>query len=225
MLNIFDIGIILVLISFIIVGYKRGVIKELVSLIGIIIVFILSWSLKGLIGNILCIYLPFFKFKGSIEGFSSINIMLYQIIAFMIVFSVLLVIYSISLKLSKIIQKIVNATIILILPSKILGGIVSFIKGYILLLVIFLLLYIPIGDTDVYKESTMINFMLYKTPVISSVTNSFTKPIEKIVDLGKNVKENKISKVSANKKAIEIMIEYNIVDEETVSKLYVLKKI
>ena len=99
MLNIFDIGLILVLISFIIVGAHRGVIKELVSLVGLIIIFVLSWQLKGIIGNILCIYLPFFEFKGSINGISSLNIMLYQLIAFLIVFGLLLGIYIFTLKL------------------------------------------------------------------------------------------------------------------------------
>ena len=98
MLNIFDVGIILLLILFIILGIKKGVIKELVSLVGIIIVFILSWSLKGIIGNFLCIILPFFKFTGIIEGMSSLNILLYQAIAFIIVFSLLMGLYGLSLR-------------------------------------------------------------------------------------------------------------------------------
>ena len=55
-MNIFDIGIILVLIMFLIVGIKRGVIKEAVSLVAIILVFVLSFSLKGIIGNIYVCY-------------------------------------------------------------------------------------------------------------------------------------------------------------------------
>ena len=38
-LNIFDIGIVLVLIGYIIGGWKQGVVKETTSFIGIIIVF------------------------------------------------------------------------------------------------------------------------------------------------------------------------------------------
>ena len=117
MLNIFDVGIILVLIMFVIVGFKRGVIKECVSLVGIIIIFVLSFALKGVVGNFLCQYLPFFSFKGSIEGLVVINILFYQIIAFLIVFCLLLSVYSIVLFISKVIQKVVNLTIILIIPS------------------------------------------------------------------------------------------------------------
>ena len=61
MMNIFDIGIILLLCMGFIVGWKNGVIKELVSFVGIIIVFIISYQLKGIVGNVLCKLLPFIK--------------------------------------------------------------------------------------------------------------------------------------------------------------------
>ena len=38
-MNIFDIGILLLLIMFAIIGWKQGVIREGVSLVGIVIVF------------------------------------------------------------------------------------------------------------------------------------------------------------------------------------------
>ena len=220
MINIFDIGIILLLIMFIIIGFKRGVIKELVSLVGIIIVFILSWILKGYLGNFLCLYFPFFEFKGVLKGLTSVNIFMYQTISFILIFSLLLGIYCFSLKISRIIQKIVNMTIVLWIPSKILGGIVSFIKGYLILFVVFIILLIPIGNTSLYQESSIVNIMLNKTPLLSSYTSSFTNPANDIVNLGKEVSENKISTKEADKEAIRIMIKYNVIDEQTVSKLY-----
>ena len=52
-LNIFDIGIILVLIAFIIAGWKLGVVKEAASFIGLILVFFAAYFLKGIVGNFL----------------------------------------------------------------------------------------------------------------------------------------------------------------------------
>lgn len=225
MLNIFDIGLILVLISFIIVGAHRGVIKELVSLVGLIVIFILSWQLKGIIGNILCIFLPFFEFKGSIAGISSLNIMLYQLIAFLIVFGLLLGIYVFTLKLSRLVQKIVNATIILVIPSKILGALVSFIKGYLIIFIISVILIIPFANVEMFRDSTIINIVLYKTPLLSKYTSTFTKPISDIVELSNSVKDNKITSNEANNKAIDIMLEYNVVDQNTINKLDDLGKI
>ena len=89
-MNIIDIGVILVLLSFIILGFKRGVIKEAVSLVAIILVFILSFSLKGYVGNILCVLCPFLN----LDGFVTINIFFYQLIAFVIVFCILMFIYN-----------------------------------------------------------------------------------------------------------------------------------
>ena len=225
MLNIFDIGIILVLISFIVVGFKKGVIKELVSLVGIILVFILSWNLKGFIGNFLCLNLPFIEFKGAISNISSLNIMMYQMIAFIIIFSLLLGIYSISLKISRIVQKLVNMTLVLWIPSKILGAVVSFIKGYLILFIIFVFLMIPLGNYSIFKESTFIDIILNKTPIVSKHTSSFTKPISEISDLSKKVNNKKITAKEANKRAISIMINYDVIDKNTVEKLYEKKKL
>ena len=225
MLNVFDIGIILVLIMFVIVGFKRGVIKETVSLIGIIIIFVLAFTLKGFIGNFLCQYLPFFTFKGSIKGMVVINILLYQIIAFLIVFCLLLSFYSIALFFSKVIQKVVNLTIILIIPSKILGGVVSLVKGYIILFVVFLFLVIPIGHTDIFQNSTLIQYMLYETPILSSYTGNFVKPIQEVYELGKKVSKKKISVNEANLESLDIMLKYKVVDKDTISNLELMGKL
>ena len=219
MFNVFDIGIILILIMFVIVGFKRGVIKECVSLVGIIIIFVLAFSLKGFLGNILCQCLPFLTFKGSIEGMVTINILLYQVIAFLIVFCLLLSVYSIALFLSKIIQKVVNLTIILLIPSKILGGFVSLIKGYIILFVVLLFLMIPLGNTSIFQNSTIIHFMMHKTPVISSYTGNFIKPIQEVYSLGEKVSKKKISVNEANLASLDIMLKYKVVDKETIVEL------
>lgn len=224
-MNIFDIGIILIFIMFILSGFKKGVIKESVSFVGIIIVFILSFSLKGALGNLLCTFLPFFKFSHPIEGITSINILMYQIIAFMIVFSILLGLYTVALKISKILQKLVNFTVILLLPSKILGGLVSFLKGYIILFVILLVLIIPLQKQPIYTESKLVNSILYKTPIISNSTKSFTKSIEEIYDLGYKVSKNEISSNTANLLTLEIMLKYNIVTKDTIKNLISLNKL
>ena len=225
MLNIFDIGIILLFVMFAISGFKRGVIKELVALIGIIIVFIVSFSLKGVIGNFLCTFLPFFKFTGSIAGLTVINVFLYQTIAFLIIFSILLSIYAIALKISKIIQKLVNITIILWLPSKILGAIVSIIKGYIVLFAVFLVLMVPLKNQEIFNESSLINNILYKTPILSKSTNNFTTSVTEVYDLVFAVNDKKLSTNAANLRALDIMLKYNIVDKDTIKRLIKLHKL
>ena len=215
MFNIFDIGIVLIFIMFLIVGIKRGVIKEAVSLLATILVFVLSFSLKGIIGNILCVLLPFFN----LDGFVTLNIFFYQLLAFIIVFCIMLGIYEVSLKVSKFLQKIVNLTIILWLPSKILGGVVSFLKGYLVLFIIFVFLMIPFGNVSLFRESKCINFMLYNTPVLSGYTKNFVEPVRDVIDLSNNVAKNKIGVNEANLEALDIMLKYKVVDKETIKSL------
>jgi uncharacterized membrane protein required for colicin V production len=225
MINIFDIGIILLFLLFLITGFKTGVIRELFSLVGIVLVFIISYMLKGYVGNFLCFVLPFFKFSDELQGLSSINILLYQIIAFLLVFSILLGIYQLVLSLSKVVQKIVNMTIILWLPSKVLGAIVSFIKGYVVLFVVFLFLMIPLGNQSIFKDSTLVNFILYKTPVLSSSASNLTTSFTEIYNLGLKVAKKESSREEANLETIDIMLKYNVVSKSTIEKLVDLGKL
>ena len=225
MLNIFDLGIILLLIMFLIVGFKNGVIREAFALIGIIAVFILSFVFKGLLGNLMCIILPFFKLSGVIEGFSVINILIYQIIAFMLVFAILLTIYEIFLKISKFIQKLVNLTIILILPSKLLGAVVSLIKGVIVLFAVFIVLMIPLKNSELFTGSTMVNQILYKTPILSQSSNNFINTVEEIYNLAEKVSNKKISTNDANLELLDMMLKHKIVNKSTVESLVKLHKL
>ena len=219
MLNIFDVGIILLLIMFFIVGFKNGVIRELFALVGIILVFMLSFALKGIVGNFLCLILPFFKITGVIEGFSVINILIYQAIGFILVFGILLTIYEFILRISRFVQKLVNLTIILIIPYNILGGIVGIIKGWIVLFAVFIVLMIPLRNYSIFTDSTLINKILYNTPVLSDYTSSFTNSVEEIYDLGVKVSNKEISTNEANLETLDIMLKHNVVDKSTVEKL------
>lgn len=225
MLNIFDVGIILLLIMFLIVGFKNGVIREAFAIIGIIAVFILSFVFKGLLGNLMCIILPFFKLSGIIEGFSVINILIYQIIAFMLVFAILLTIYEIFLKISKFIQKLVNLTIILILPSKLLGAVVSLIKGVIVLFAVFIVLMIPLKNSELFTGSTMVNQILYKTPILSQSSNNYINTVEEIYNLAEKVSNKKISTNAANLELLDMMLKHKIVNKSTVESLVKLHKL
>lgn len=220
MLNVFDIAIFFVLLLGIIIGFKQGVIKEAVALVGIILVFIFSFILRKPLGNMLCIILPFFKFKGAIEGLSTINILIYQMIAFIIVFSILLTVYCILLKISKILQKIVNITLVLIIPSKLLGGLIAFIKTYIVLSAVFIVLMIPIGNTELFKESSFVNFLLYKTPIISEFTKKIAQPVNEIYGLTKNKDKNEV-----NLEILDIMLKYKVVNRNTIENLVKFHKL
>lgn len=214
-LNIFDIGIVLILIGFIISGWKQGVIKETTSFIGIILVFFLSWYLKGIVGKFLCIILPFFKF----DGLVSLNIIIYHVIAFIILFLLLMGLYRLLLKLSNGLQKLINYTIILIIPSKILGAIIGLIQGWINIFIILLVLLVPLRNFDQFEDSRVNNIILFHTPILSETVKPFTKGVLEIYKVSSKISMKKIEINEANLESISIMIKYKLVDKGTINKL------
>ncbi|MBQ3511778.1 MAG: CvpA family protein [Bacilli bacterium] len=224
-MNIFDIGILVILIMFFIVGWKKGVIKETVSLVGLIVIFIVAFTFKEEIGNVLCKYLPFFTFEGNIKGLVSLNILIYQMIGFIIIYSVLYAVYQIILKISGIFQKIVNWTLILALPSKLAGAIIGLVEGYLIVFALLLVAIVPLKDHELIRESKLTNFVVYKTPIISNYTSNITDTVTDVYKLVDDLVSEKLTVNEANLEIIDTMIEYDIVSKKTVEQLVVLDKL
>lgn len=214
-MNVIDIGIILILGMSFIIGFKKGAVKEACSLVGIILVFGISFFLKEPFGNILCRFLPFFKFSGVFSGIQSINIIIYQLIAFIIVFSILSAFYFTLLKVSKVIEKLVDLTIILLLPSKIIGGVISLITSYIIIFMMLLVLMIPLKDVNLFKNSKVSSFILEKTPILAASTNNITTAIEEIASLN----DSDLAAQDRDLKTIDIMLKYKLVSKKTILDL------
>ena len=218
-MNLLDIGLIMILIAFFLTGFKNGVIKEVVNFVGIVIVFIASYLLKDFVGKFLCLYAPFFKFSEGLQGISSFNILVYQIIAFLIVFSVLLSVYALVVKASSFIQKLVNLTIILLIPSKILGGLVGILKGYLFLFIALTLLMLPLGNDKLLLESTLTSKILYETPILSKRMEKFTASTKDIYEVARKVTKNEITPKQADIDSLNIMLEYKVVSPSIVREL------
>lgn len=224
-MNILDIIIVLILIMCAIVGFKRGAIKEIVSLVGIILVFVISFSLKGVLGNLLCKFLPFFNFAGSIEGLTVLNILLYQLIAFLIIYSLLYSVYMIVVKLSGVVQKLVHMTVVLWLPSKVIGAIVAALTGYIVTFAILLVLLIPLKNSSLFAESSIANYIIYESPVLSSSAEGISSSINEVYQLGEDVSHKRISVNEANLETMDILLKYDIVSPEVARDLVRLDKL
>ena len=224
-MNVLDIALVLVLIMSAIVGFRRGAIKEIVSFVGIIIVFIVAFSFKGVLGNVLCKWLPFFNFAGNLEGVIVLNILLYPLIAFLIIYSLLFSVYMIVVKISGIVQKIVHMTVILWLPSKLIGAVVAFITGYVMVFVVLLALLIPLKDTSIFKESKFANYIVYDTPVLAASSNNISTSINEVYSLGEDLSKGNISKNEANLETMDVLFKYKIVSPKTARQLVILDKL
>lgn len=220
-----DIGIILAIIIFPIIGWMRGVIKETVSLVGLIAIFIISYAFKEEIGNVLCKFLPFLSFSGHIKGLVSLNILIYQMIGFISIFSILFIAYQIIVMVSGLLQTIIKWTKILDKPSKILGAIVGGVCGYLIIFAVLLVSVVTFQNHEEMKKSFLPKIIVYKTPIISSYTKDISKTVNNIYDLVEDLENKKISINKANLEIIDTMIKYDVVSKKTVEQLVVLDKL
>lgn len=218
-MNIIDIILILLLTLSAITGMKRGIVRELAMLIGIVITYFVAFSFKGQVGLLLCRILPFFDF----DGLVSLNIIVYQLIAFMAIAVILFGIYRIILGFTGIVQKLVDISFILTLPSKILGFVVGLIEGYIVLFMILLVLQIPFKDNDLFINSKLSDSIVNNTFLLSSSLGQLDDCIVDIIDLTRDY--NKSNSNQMNLKIIKLELKYNIISQEDLEKIIKTKKL
>lgn len=216
-MNIIDVVIILIILCGAVIGFKRGVLKELVMTVGFLLVFVISFYLKNPIAEWLSAYLPFFDFWGAIKGVTVLNIILYQIIAFLIVFSIIMVIFRVILTISGIIEKILKFTIILGIPSKILGAIVGTIEGFIIAFMVVFVLNQPMLDVGIMQESKYKDKVL-NTPVLTNIVASVGDTVSDVYELLES-KEYESNPEGFNRKSIDIMLEHKMISVKYVEKL------
>ena len=217
-MTIVDILIILMLIVYILKGFSNGAIRELVTFVGGIAVIIISFLIKNPLSVFLYEQLPFFKFSGILSGISVLNIIVYELLSFIIIATILMLIYKLIVKVSNIIETILNFTIILGIPSKIIGAIVGAIEG---IFVIFILVFISAQISSIkpyIEESKYSNTILTKTPILSNSVEPIRKSMDEIYELAERYKDS-ADKESVNLQALDILLKYKVLDVENARNL------
>ena len=221
-----DIIIIMILLFGALIGFKRGVIKQGVITIGMILILVLSFILKNPVSSLMYKNLPFFSFGGLFENLAVLNIIVYEGFAFLIVFSVLSTIFIILIKVSSILEKILRSTIVLALPSKILGMILGIFEYYLIIFVVLFILSSPIfglNDNKLFTESKIRNIILENTPFVSDQISGSLSALDDISDLINN--KDEISDSEFNCKSINIMKKNNVIEKDSLEYLYSKNKI
>lgn len=217
-MNILDIGIIIFIIFGGILGLKRGVTKELVEAIGFIVVIVLAYFLKNPLSVLMYEYLPFFKF-GLLKNVEIFNILIYEVIAFLICIIILSAILKVILLATSVFEKILNTTIILGIPSKIAGAFVGLIHHFIVSFVILYILSIFCFDVDFVNESKLKDKILNNTPLMSNIADKGVEVVNEFLILKDQYTDKTISESEFNYKAIELFLKYDIITPEALEKL------
>lgn len=177
--------------------------------------FIVAYLAKGVVGNFLCAILPFF-----IKEVVTINIIFYQLIGFLLTFGVLTFFFNLILHITGWFDKIIDKIPLVNILFKILSGIVSVVKMYLVVFALLILLVIPFRNSSFYKKSFLAEPIIYKTPVLSSTSEKVVVILEEIIALDKDMYNAKIDENEANLKMLDLLLKYNMIDKETILELY-----
>lgn len=222
MVSIIDAIIIIMLLFGAVFGFKAGVIKSAVSFLGTLLIIFLAFQLKNPISEFLYMHLPFFNFNGALAGVTVFNVLIYEGIAFLIVFAILEILLKVVIIASGILESILRLTIVLGLFSKILGLFFGFIEYYVIIFAGLFMLNCFSNTAFLIKDSSLATNILNNTPIL---TEQFREPkaaIDEILSLSTTYKNDKDG---YNTKALEILIKYNVISKEQAEKLISKKKI
>lgn len=214
-MNIVDIIIIALLIIGGLIGFKRGFIKSLVIFLGTILVFYLAFKFKSPVAEILYNNFPFFDF----DGLKSLNLLLYEGIAFIILFIVLFIVLKILIIVSGIIETMLKWTVILAIPSKILGIVVGMLHFYVIIYIALLILSFPMFNIKSINESKGREIMLKYTPLLSKVTDTTINTLDKIFDIKEEEINTDLDKENIDKQILEVIKESGIIAKDNIVEL------
>lgn len=223
-IGIVDACIIGIILVFGVAGLRNGFFKQVVITIGTILLFVLSYYLKDFVADFLSYHLPFFSFGGDLTGLVSLNIIMYQLIGFILVFVVLSIAFIILVKVTGILEKVLKFTIVLGIPSKILGFIVGLVEGYVIVFILLFFLHQPIVNIGVLGDSKFMNPVLSSSPVLSNVVSDTNDVVNEVYGLVDDyTKDKDVHKF--NVKSIDVMLKYDVIDAYYMDKLIEKDKI
>jgi len=216
--------IISLLIIYAFKGFKEGALVGIVNFAGVVLVALAAFTLKTPISEILYTHLPFFDFNGIFKGLTILNIVIYELIAFCILASVLMILYTVILRTTKIIDRLIKATLILELPLKIIGIAVGFVEGVVVVFTILFVL-LQINSTREYIENNdTAQNVLKNTPVLSEKSKPLSNSVNEIYEVAESYKDN-TNKNEANLKSLDILLKYKVLNPNTAKGLVVSGKL
>ena len=198
-------------------GYKKGFLESGVRLVGSIVIVIASYLLKNPLSVYLYTHLPFFKFDGIFKGVSALNILVYEVIAFVIVFVVLFVVYKVICLLTKIVDKLLSLIFFIGIPNKILGALLGFVQGAVILYFVRALFKIGTNVMGYEMQPSLADYVV-EIPILKHTFGPTLDSLDEITSLAKDYEHTK-EKDEFNKKALDILLKYEIISEENLEIL------
>lgn len=214
MSTLVDIILVIFLVLGTYAGTRKGLIKSAVSFIGLVAIIIISYSLKTPVANFLIDNFPFFQYYG---GLTSLNILVYNLVSFVVIFILLYCILNIIITLTGFIDTLLKFTVIWIIPSKIGGALLGFLEAWVFLfLILFVLTQFNVTNNFI-NNSKVSDIILNHTPVVGTFLGNASNAAK---DIYATINENKNSDVNTlNLTILQIEINYGLITKDKAQEL------
>ena len=223
-MNFLDLVIILVIAFGFFIGFKRGVTKEAVCFAKFAFSLVVAFIFKNPLSRLMYENLPFFKFGGYFKGVSAINILFYEFLAFLLILLALMIIFRLLMLFTSIFEKILESTIILGIPSKILGFFIGGIHYYFVIFVVLFVLSLPmLGNNKILNGSLFTPIILKKTPILSMGVKSTVNVIDEFYDLKEEYDGTSTNKFNLD--TMDLFLKYDIIKVDSAEYLVKKKKL
>ena len=223
-MNFVDAIIVLLIFMGYFIGKKRGFLPQLVSLVGFFLIVVGSFILKNPVSQFLYEKLPFLNFMGVFKGVTILNIIFYEVIAFVIVMGLLYLVFRLILSISKLFEKILEALPLVETLNKLIGGILGIVENYIVVFIVLYILTLPFFNFGVINDSKLRTGILEHTPVLSGMLNNTVVASNEIYGLKEKYSMEYDAK-EFNLEALDVLLKYDITTVENIDKLVELKKL
>jgi uncharacterized membrane protein required for colicin V production len=214
-----DTIIILILAMGAAVGFARGFLRQTIKSVGGIFTVVCAFIFREPLAMLLIKIFPAVNFKGIFNGITSINILFYEVIAFIILLFIFGIIVRILFSIASFIERILNATVILAIPSKILGAIMGLVEAYLFVFIILFILTLPVFNIDLINKSKYKDKILEGTPIVSTLASKTVESFDDIYALKDDLAKG-VDRLELDKKVLKVLIDNKIVSKSQADKLY-----
>ena len=199
-------------------GWRKGALRALVNLIGLVAIIILSYQFKDFLGTIVIRFMPFFSFAGDYVGVYAVNFLFYQAISFLIVFLLLYCILNILINLSGMVEILDRFAKVMALPSRIIGAVFGVVD---MLVYVFLLVFIALAVPTTAKfamEDKVAMTIARQTPVLSAVFGYSIRVEQTQYNIVKDSVKTEEGAKEASLAIIRDLISYDVVEADLIQE-------
>lgn len=209
--------IIVILIGDIVAGYKKGFLESGVKFLKTLIAMLVAYFLKGPLSNYLYLNFPLFELDGIFKGVSAVSILIYETIAFFVIFILVGIILNIISTIIKLDEKILRLVSIIGVPNKIMGALIGGLKSLIVLYFLLSILYVSSSFLK-FDPTSVVGDFIVELPVLNNTFGNVLDSFDDITELAVEY-ENIQDKQQLNNESIDILLEYGIITEENLEVL------